>query len=97
MLLRFTRVPDSTLFWTRTGPDEFRLGALDGPWRYDDSPVARNTGIRNVRPAIWLDTEFDLVTTPQRVVYAFERGGRNMQRINDPVAELETGKLWSDR
>lgn len=95
MLLRFAELSDSTLVWARTDRDEFRLGMIDGPWHYDDSRFARSTGIHNVRPAIWLEANFDFASTPQSVTYAFERGGRNFQRINDQAAETETREIWN--
>jgi hypothetical protein len=95
LLRRFAQLSDETLVWTQTGPEEFRLGMIDGPWRYDDSQRAMKAGIHQIRPARWLATDFDLEGTPSRVVYAFSRGGKNLQRINDSGAEGETVRLWT--
>ncbi|OJU94961.1 MAG: hypothetical protein BGO23_07275 [Solirubrobacterales bacterium 67-14] len=95
LLRRFAQLPDEVLVWTQTGTEEFRLGMIDGPWRYDDSSRAVKTGIHHIRPARWLGGSFDLKRTPRRVVYAFNRGGRNLQRINDSAAAAETERLWA--
>jgi hypothetical protein len=95
LLRRFAQLPDEILVWTQTGVEEFRLGMISGPWRYDDSERAVKTGIHQIRPAHWLGAGFDLGRTPSRVVYAFSRGGRNLQRINDAEAVAETVRLWS--
>ena len=83
------------LLWTRTDEELFRLGLLAGTWRYDLSHEAETTGIRHVRPVRWLDRCFDLSSTPPPVVDAFDRGGRNFQRIRDPEAQSATNRLWS--
>jgi hypothetical protein len=93
-LRRFALLPDEILVWTQTDIEEFRLGMIDGPWRYDDSPRAAKSGIHQIRAARWLEASFDLGRTPPRVVYAFSRGGKNLQRINDATAVTETLRLW---
>lgn len=95
MLDRFARLPEGAFVWTQTGDEEFFLGRLKGPWRYDDSEAARNSGIHHVRPTEWIDQPFDLKSTPRAVIDTFARGGRNLQRIRDAEAEMRTGKLWS--
>jgi len=94
LLTRFAEVDESALVWTRTAENEFRLGRLTGPWRYDDSSEARADGIRHVRAVRWLPLLFDLGSTPPLVVFAFYRGGRNFQRIRDPEAESMTNEIW---
>lgn len=96
MLARFAGLPDGSLVWAQTGETEFRLGALDGPWRYDDSPAARRTGIHHVRPAQWLPARFGPEAVPGAVLDAFARGGRNLQRIGDPEAERRSRRLWAE-
>jgi len=82
--------------WTQTGPDEYRLGRITGPWHYDDSPAAREAGIHHVRPAKWLDETFPASEIPAAVADTFARGGRNFQRTNDAEAAAETGKIWQE-
>lgn len=94
MLARFADLPDSSLVWTQTAEDEFRLGRIAGPWRYDESLPARRTGIHQVRPARWLPERFDPGSTPAGVIEVFRRGGLNLQRIHDPEAERASNRLW---
>ncbi len=94
MIARFAELPESSLLWTRTGEFEFRLGKLQGPWRYDVSDEARQTGIHQVRPARWLTGSFDLNSTPRGVIEVFDRGGLNLQQIHDADAERISNRLW---
>ncbi len=96
MIARFADLPGSSLLWTQTGEHEFRLGKLQGPWRYDVSPEARRTGIHHVRPARWLVEAFDPSSTPEGVIEVFARGGRNLQRIHDEDAERISKLLWAN-
>src|SRR5690349_2604130 len=54
MLLRFAELPDGSLIWTQTGDDEFRLGRLSGPWRYESAGCFETSGIHHMRPADWM-------------------------------------------
>jgi len=94
MLASFAEKSPEGYVWTRTGEDEFRLGRICGPWRYDDSPEARATGIRHVRAAEWLPEPFGTAETPAAVVETFARGGRNFQQTHDEEAESVTDELW---
>ena len=96
MLSRFADLPDGTFVWTRTGEDAYRLGRVTGPWRYDDSPAARDVGIHQVRPARWLERTFRADEVPDAVVATFARGGRNLQRTHDAEAERRTAELWDE-
>lgn len=96
MLLRFAELDSPAFFWTMTGPETWRLGELDGPWRYDQSDAARQTGIRNVRPAVWLEREFGAAGTPAGVLQAFARGGLNMQRIRDGQVAADTREILAN-
>lgn len=96
MLRRFAELPSGALVWTQTAPTTFRLGKITGPWRYDCTRAARRTGIRNVRPAVWLETVFDERTAPGAVVFTFGRGGRNLQAISDADAVKSSNRLWRE-
>jgi hypothetical protein len=78
MLLRFAELPDGTFVWTQTGDDEFRLGRISGPWRYEDSQCIHVVSIHHVRPADWLPDSFSVSETPLGVIDTFARGGRNL-------------------
>jgi hypothetical protein len=97
MLRRFAELPDGVLLWTRDSGGGYWLGRLEGPWRYDDSPAARATGIHHVRPARWLAEPFGELDVPAAVAATFARGGRNLQRINDAAAERRSAELWAMR
>ena len=85
MVRGLAKVPVGSLVWTRTD-DAYFVGRVDGPWRYDDSPAAREVGIHHVRPTTWLDRPFGEHEVPTAVAATFARGGRNFQRIHDDAA-----------
>ena len=93
MLSRFAGLPDGTFVWTLTDAG-FRLGRIAGPWRYEESPAAREVGIHHVRPAEWIERPFGADEVPAAVAAAFSRGGRNLQRTRDAEAERRTAELW---
>jgi hypothetical protein len=94
MVDRFAAVPDGSLVWTRLGDGTYRLGRIDGPVRFDDSPAARGVGIHHVRPATWLDRPIGEDEVPAAVAATFARGGRNFQRTHDAAAERRSAELW---
>jgi hypothetical protein len=93
-LRRFAELPDGTFVWTRDSGGRYRLGRIAGPLRRDDSPAAREVGIRHVRPAAWLDRPFGEDEVPVAVAATFGRGGRNFQRTHEAGAERQTAELW---
>ncbi len=99
MLRRFAEVPEGAFVWTWTadGDAPYRLGRIAGPWRYADSPAAREVGIHHVRPATWLQNGFSEDELPGAVAHTFGRGGRNFQRTHDEDAERETQAIWDAR
>ena len=94
MLRGFARLPVGTLVWTQAPDGAFHLGRIRGPWRYDDGPAARAVGIHHTRRTQWLDEALDPECVPPAVRAAFARGGRNLQRINDEHAEMQSIELW---
>jgi hypothetical protein len=94
MLRRFAELPDGVFVWTRT-EDAYHLGRVAGPWRYDDSPAAREAGIHHVRPATWIDRPFGEHEVPAGVAATFARGGRNLQRTHGEGVERRTAGLWN--
>lgn len=89
MLARFADLPEGTFVWTRTGEDEYHLGCIAGPYRYEPLGEA---GILHVRPARWV--AIDAADVPPAVSATFARGGRNLQRTHDADAERLTAELW---
>jgi hypothetical protein len=51
-------------------------------------------GIHQVRPAVGSPRRFGDGDVPEAVARTFARGGRNLQRINDPAVERETRNAW---
>ena len=96
MLRRFAELPDGAPVWTRDASGAYRLGRIAGPWRYDDSAEARETGIHHVRTATWLERPFGDDEVPPGVAATFARGGRNLQRIHGEHAEQRTAELWDE-
>ncbi len=94
MLARFASLPEGTLVWTRTDDDAYCLGRVRGPWRWERSPAARETGIHHVRPTDWLPRELARERVPPAVAATFDRGGRNLQRTHDSEAETASERLW---
>jgi hypothetical protein len=92
MLERFAELPAGTLVWARTGDDEYRLGRITGEWRYLDDPDARAVGIHHVRAAEW-GPPLSRDAVPAAGAATFDRGGRNLQRINDADAERRSAEL----
>jgi len=94
MLARFAELPEGEFVWTRTSDDEYWLGRIRGPWRYDDSEEATEVGICQTRPAEWSREPLGFLAVPAAVSVTFSRGGKNLQRINDEECELLTRDLW---
>ena len=94
MVRRFAAWPDGVFVWTRVRDGTFRLGRIDGPWRYEDSAAATAVGIHHVRPAVWLEQPLRESDVPAGVARTFARGGRNLQRIHDADVERRTAELW---
>jgi hypothetical protein len=95
MLRRFAELPPGAFVWTRVDEGDYRLGRITGPWQWERSPAARETGIHNVRATDWLPDAYDPGQVPPAVAATFARGGRNLQRINDRDAERQTERLAS--
>lgn len=95
MLRRFATIPRHALVWTRTAENEFRLGSDLSTWRYEASEE-NETGICQVRPIVWIDRVFDSGSVPARVILAFDRGGRNFQRIRDDQVEAASRQIWAE-
>lgn len=89
---RFAAIENGALVWTRDGDSLFRLGRLDGPYRYD--PQGAAVDLLHVRPCTWVPRPFTESVTPAAVVATFGRGGRNFQQIHHPAVGAESQALW---
>ena len=92
---RFAAVPDGSFVWTRDTDGRYRLGRVDGPYRYDDDPAAVDVDLVHVRPCVWVADAVSEADVPAAVVATFGRGGRNFQRTHDPDVGAQTARLWA--
>jgi hypothetical protein len=83
--------------WTRDADGLYRLGRIDGPYRYDSSAAAAAVDLVHVRPCTWLAEPLTESKVPAAVIATFARGGRNFQRTHDEAAELQSERIWMDR
>lgn len=94
MISNLASVPTGSFVWTQMAAEEYRLGRLSGPWRYENTRDAEKVGIFHVRPTGWLSRGFTPSETPPAVLDAFSRGGRNFQQIRHPSAGTMTRELF---
>ncbi len=87
---------DGSFVWTRDVDGLYRLGRIDGPYRYDSSAAALAVDLVHVRPCTWLAEAMTEAGVPAAVIATFARGGRNFQQTHDEAAELQTARIWSD-
>ncbi|WP_249019134.1 hypothetical protein [Conexibacter sp. S30A1] len=88
-------VEDGDLMWTRDGLGRYWLAQINGPWRYDKSPLSVKYDLYNVRPACWLKTSWRDFEVPGAVVRSFTGPGQSLRRIGDhPAAIRITEMLW---
>lgn len=92
---RFAAVPDGSFVWTRDTDGRYRLGRVDGPYRYDDDPAAVDVDLVHVRPCVWVADAVSEADVPAAVVATFGRGGRNFQRTHDAQVGAQTTRLWA--
>jgi hypothetical protein len=94
---RFVHVEYGSHVWTREVDGRYRLGRIDGPYRYDSSAAAAAVDLVHVRPCTWLPEPLIESKVPAAVIATFARGGRNFQRTHDEPAELQSERIWSER
>lgn len=92
-LRRFADAPAGAFVWTRMD-EEYYLGRLTGPWRYDSNAAAREVDLVHVRDCRWHPEPVAPVQVPGAVRATFARGGRNWQRIRSAEAFSETERWW---
>ena len=84
---RFASVDDGSYVWTRDVDGLYRLGRIDGPYRYDASAAAAAVDLVHVRACTWLPEPLTESAVPAAVIATFARGGRNFQQTHDAAAE----------
>lgn len=80
-LERFAAVADGAEVWTRDPAGLLHRGRVAGPWRYDADPAAHEVDLTHVRACRWEPAALAEHEVPAAVRAAFDRGGRNFQRI----------------
>lgn len=94
---RFAEVADGSFAWTRDVDGLYRLGRIDGPYRYDGGVAAARVDLIHVRPCTWLPDPLVEAVVPAAVLATFARGGRNFQQTHSPTVVLETEHVWAAR
>jgi hypothetical protein len=94
---RFAEVEPGAFVWTWSAVGGFRLGRVTGPARRDASAAAREHDLVVIRPCAWIDEEIEPGAVPDDVLVAFDRGGRNFQRIRAAGVGAPTERLWRER
>lgn len=80
-LERFAAAPLGATVWTRDVDGHYWRGRLAGAWRYDRSAEAAEVDLVHVRACDWEANAVPMSEVPLAVRAAFDRGGRNWQRI----------------
>ena len=94
-LARFAAGSEGSFVWTRDPDRMLWLGRLAGAWNYDASPEAFAADLVHTRPCEWITRPFGEWEVPASVNTAFDRGGRNWQRIRAASAGTGTVQIWS--
>lgn len=88
----YDRMEVGDLCWTRDHDGSYHLGAVTGPWRYDDSPKHRSADIVNVRGCQWVEVGApDAV--PGKVIGSLDVGG-TLQRVNGETIQEYSVMLY---
>jgi hypothetical protein len=81
--------------WTRDLHGRFRLGRITGPYRYENSELARSTDTHQVRDCDWADQALGDLEVPGAVIRGFVGTSTSFSRIKDEGARLYTAWLWA--
>ena len=90
---RFADVDDGAFVWTRDASGFYRVGRIDGPYRYDEGGAA--VDLVHVRPCRW-SRPVPEHRVPAAVLATFARGGRNFQRTHDTGVATESQAVWDE-
>ena len=93
-IARFAAVDDGSLVWMRDTAGFFRLGRIDGPYRFDEDGA--DVDLVHVRPCTWTGPIAEH-RVPAAVLATFARGGRNFQQTRDPAVGPESEAVWDSQ
>ena len=94
---RFASVTAGSFAWTRDVRGQYRLGRIEGPYRYDGRDGDVTVDLVHVRACKWLVSAVPDSDVPQAVVATFGRGGRNFQQTHGLGVDLESLRVWNQR
>jgi hypothetical protein len=80
--------------WTRDLHGRFRLGRISGPYRYENSKLARRTDTHQVRDCNWAKQPLSDLEVPGAVVRGFVGTSTSFSRMWDEGARIYTAWLW---
>lgn len=90
---RFADAADGSFVWTREAPGVYRLGRVDGPYRFD--PAGAGVDLVHVRPCSW-SRPIPEHRVPAAVLATYARGGRNFQHTHGATVGAESATLWDE-
>jgi hypothetical protein len=80
--------------WTRDLHGRFRLGRITGPYRYENTGVAKRTDTHQVRDCEWADQPLSDLEVPGAVIRGFVGTSTSFSRMWDEGARNYTAWLW---
>lgn len=90
---RFADVDDGSFVWSREASGFYRVGRIDGSYRYDEGGAT--VDLVHVRPCTW-SRPVPEHRVPAAVLATFARGGRNFQQTHDTTVGAESQALWDE-
>jgi hypothetical protein len=80
--------------WTRDLHGRFRLGRIAGPYRYENTDLAKRTDTHQVRDCEWADQPLSDLEVPGAVIRGFVGTSTSFSRMWDEGARAYTAWLW---
>jgi hypothetical protein len=80
--------------WTRDLHGRFRLGRITGPYRYENSELAKRTDTHQVRDCDWANQPLSDLEVPGAVIRGFVGTSMSFSRMWDEGARTYTAWLW---
>jgi len=80
--------------WTRDLQGRFLLGRITGPYRYENSELAKRTDTHQVRDCEWANRALGDLEVPGAVIRGFVGTSTSFSRLRDDGARIYTAWLW---
>lgn len=80
--------------WTRDLHGRFRLGRITGPYRYENTDLAKRTDTHQVRDCEWAKQPLSDLEVPGAVIRGFVGTSTSFSRMWDEGARIYTAWLW---